>query len=243
MSEPEEFTFHSQPKLLVVMPVYNEQAGVKKVILEWFQEIDNWTEDFIFLAINDGSVDETGKILTWLQKQLGKRLEVITRENRGHGQTCLQGYQVAIDRNIPYVFQIDSDGQCDSQYFFKFWRDRIKFDVIYGNRVRREDGWQRILASHILKLTLLLFGQVLCVDANTPYRLMLTGALKDKLPKIPSSFFLANVAMAVLLKRDTSIRHGCVPIVFGERYGGEPSVKIGRFLERALELISQLKQL
>ena len=239
----EEFTPFATPELLVVMPVFNEQASVRKVVLEWFQEIENWTEDFCFLAINDGSTDGTEKILSRLQAQLGPRLEVLSRENRGHGQSCLQGYRTAIERKIPFVFQIDSDGQCDPQYFFRFWRERAGVDVIYGKRVSRLDGWRRTLAGRILKLTLFLFGRVRCVDANVPYRLIRTTILPDKLQKIPASFFLANVALAVLLKKDPSIRHACVPIVFRERYGGEPTVRIGKFGEKAFELISQLRRL
>jgi dolichol-phosphate mannosyltransferase len=239
----EESMSNAGPELLVVMPVYNEQASVRKVVLEWFQEIENWTERFLFLAINDGSTDGTEKILTRLRGQLGQRFEVINRENRGHGQTCLQGYRIAVERKIPHVFQIDSDGQCDPQYFFRFWRDREHFDVIYGKRRHREDGWRRTLASFVLKLTLLLFGRVYCVDANAPYRLMRTDILQDKLSKIPPGFFLANVALAILLKRDAAIRHGSVAIGFRERYGGEPLVRIGRFGEKAFELVAQLKRL
>ena len=29
--------------LMIVMPVYNEQASVRKVVMEWFQEVENGT--------------------------------------------------------------------------------------------------------------------------------------------------------------------------------------------------------
>jgi len=29
---------------MIVMPVYNEQASVRKVVCEWFAEVENWTE-------------------------------------------------------------------------------------------------------------------------------------------------------------------------------------------------------
>jgi len=126
---------------------------------------------------------------------------------------------MACDRSIPYVFQIDSDGQCDPQYFFRFWRDREKFDVIYGKRVRRDDGWRRSLASLVLRAFLLLFFRVNCVDANVPYRLIRTAILPDVLGLIPRSFFLANVAVAVLLKLKPGVRHSTIAIHFRERYG------------------------
>jgi dolichol-phosphate mannosyltransferase len=229
------------PELMLVMPVYNEQASVRKVVMEWFQEIQNWTENFVFLAINDGSKDGTLQILNRLRNQLGNRLEILDKPNSGHGQSCLVGYRIACERAVPFVFQIDSDGQCDPQYFFRFWRMRQDCDVVYGNRTRRDDGLKRMAASLILKSVLLLFCKANCVDANVPYRLMRTSKLLEKLQKIPQDFFLANVALAVLLRRDHSWRHGAVPIRFRERYGGEPSVRLGKFGEKARELVSQLR--
>jgi dolichol-phosphate mannosyltransferase len=229
------------PELMLVMPVYNEQASVRKVVMEWFQEIQNWTENFIFLAINDGSTDGTLEILSRLRNQLGYRLEILDKPNSGHGQSCLAGYRLACERGVPFVFQIDSDGQCDPQYFFRFWRMRHDFDVVYGNRVRRDDGFKRVAASLVLRIVLLGFSNANCIDANVPYRLIRTANLSSKLQKIPADFFLANVALAVLLKWDSTWRHAAVPIRFRERYGGEPSVRLGKFGEKAKELILQLK--
>lgn len=231
------------PELLIVMPVYNEQASVRKVVLEWFHELQNWTENFTILAINDGSHDDSLLILRRLAEQLGSCLQIMDQPNKGHGQSCLVGYREACRRQIPYVFQIDSDGQCDPQYFFRFWRDRESYDVIYGHRVKREDGWRRVLASYALRSTLLWIAQANCIDANVPYRLMRTAQLLPVLDKIPGDFHLANVALAVLLRRDASWRQASVPIRFRERYGGEPSVRLGKFGEKARELHMQMRQL
>lgn len=233
----------AKPQLALIMPVFNEQASVRKVITEWFFEVENWTEDFVFLVINDGSKDGTQSILERMREQLGDRLEIRSRENRGHGQSCLEGYRLACERQIPWVLQIDSDGQCDPQYFFRFWRNREKFDVIYGFRARRDDGWRRVLASWVLRGVILATAGVWCIDANVPYRLMKTSNLPEKLQKIPADFFLANVALAILLRRDPTVKHGTVPIRFRERYGGEPSVRLGKFGSKAFELIRQVRQL
>ena len=232
-----------KPELMIVMPVYNEQASVRKVVMEWFQEVENWTENFVFLAIDDGSTDATPTILHRLQEQLGKRFEIREQPNMGHGQSCLIGYREACGRGIPFVFQIDSDGQCDPQYFFRFWRRRDKYDVIYGRRVRRDDGWRRVLASYVLRATLVSTVGVNCVDSNVPYRLIRTERLQKILDQIPPEFVLANIALAVLLKKSSDWRHGAIPIRFRERYGGEPSVALKNFGDRAFQLRRQLKSL
>lgn len=233
----------SSPELIIVLPAFNEQASVRKVVMEWFQEIENWTENFVLLAIDDGSSDATPAIFARLQERLGERLEVVKQTNHGHGQTCLNGYRLAIERGIPFVLQIDSDGQCDPQYFFRLWRIRKDCDVVYGKRVFREDGWRRSVASLVLKWTVFLSTGAWCVDANVPYRLMHTEILAPVVSRIGPGFFLANIAVAVLLRKTPGIRHGAIPIRFRERYGGEPKVPLSKFFDKAVELVNQLRRL
>ena len=229
------------PELLVTMPVYNEQASVEKAVLEWFAEVARWTPDFVFLVINDGSTDGTLARLHALRARLGTRLEILDRENRGHGQSCLQGYRIARERGVPYVLQIDSDGQCDPQFFGGLWQARDAHDVIYGRRVRRDDGWQRAVVSAVERVFLLVLFGVNCVDANVPYRLMRTTRLGPALARIPADFWLGNIALSVLLRKDPTIREGRVPIHFRARDGGEPMVRLGGFAPKALELYRQLR--
>lgn len=223
------------------MPVFNEQASVRKVVQEWTAEIENWTENFLFLAVDDGSSDDTRLILERLRAKHGCRLEILSRENRGHGQSCLQGYRIAAERNAAFVMQIDSDGQCDPQYFFKLWRIREQYDVIYGVRARRDDGIKRVVASQVLQLVVFAVTGAWCADGNVPYRLMNTRAIEPFLDRIPPDFFLANVGLAAVLRKQPYMRHGAVPIHFRERYGGEPSVPLSKFGGRASQLIRQLR--
>ena len=229
-------------EILIVMPVFNEQASLRKVVTEWFSELERCVEKFVLLAIDDGSTDETLENLKALQGELGARLEWISRENRGHGQTCIQGYRIALERKIPYIFQIDSDGQSDPQYFHYFWERREQFDVIYGKRTR-QDGFRRVVASLILRYALRVLAKVDCVDANVPYRLMDTVACGEAIRRIPSEINLANIALAVCLKRDPKIRHGYIPIGFPPRHGGEASVPFSKFAVKASELFRQLKEM
>jgi glycosyltransferase involved in cell wall biosynthesis len=227
-------------QLVIVIPAFNEEESISKVILEWNEEVSRWTPHFLLLVINDGSTDGTQRTLEELTTVAKLRLQVIHRENRGHGQTCLQGYRWAIEKGFPYVMQIDSDWQCDPRFFNDVWSQRTDYDVIYGQRVQRDDGFRRTLASSLLKFVVLLRSGALCTDPNVPYRLMRTAILPPILAKIPSDFFLANVALAILLKRAPGLRHGRVPISFRDRYGGQPRVRLSQFGFRALQLIRQL---
>jgi len=230
-------------ELLVVVPVFNEEEAIQTVITEWNTELQKHTKDFVFIVINDGSTDGTQKTLEAIHPQLGTRLEIIQRENRGHGQTCLQGYRWAVEHGFQYVFQIDSDGQCIPKHFGDVWSLRKTHDVIYGKRTHRDDGWKRSFASWVLKMVVFARSGALCADPNVPYRLMRVETLPKYLAKIPPDFFLANVALAVLLKKSRQLKHGCVRIGFRKRLGGQPKVRLGQFGGRARELVRQLGQL
>lgn len=228
---------------MIIMPVHNEQACLRKVVSEWFRTFRQYTEHFVFWIIDDGSKDNCPAILRALQAEFGPRIEVHFQENQGHGQSCLKGYKLALQRQIPYVFQIDSDGQCDPQYFRQFWLGRENFEAIYGKRVCREDGWRRSVVSRVLQATLLLACGVWCDDANVPYRLYHTESLRGLPDRIPSTFHLVNVAITVLVQRKPRIRQKFIAIGFRAREGGEPSVKMSKFGSRAFELVAQLRQL
>ncbi len=234
--------FHA-PELLVVMPVYNEQASVPGVVQEWMEELGRSCGDFVMLAIDDGSKDGSLDVLHHLQERWGARLQVVSRPNRGHGQTCLEGYRRAAALGAPYVFQIDSDGQCDPHYFAGLWRLREKSAVVYGVRTKRDDGWARVFISGVLRLLLLVAFRANCRDANVPYRLMKTSAVIGAVSRIPPDFGLANIALAVLLSGDPECSHSFVPIHFRQRTGGTPSIKPSMFGRKALELYRDIQKM
>jgi dolichol-phosphate mannosyltransferase len=230
-------------ELIVVIPVFNEQQCVESVLRDWTVALDSSGIDYGVLVHNDGSTDST---LDVIQKHLAGhgagRVEVISHANRGHGQTCLAGYRIACQRGIPWVFQIDSDGQCDPAYFPTVWAKRADYDVVYGHRATRRDGWKRILASTLVRLVVRVSSGIDCTDANVPYRLMRTEKLLALVESIPPNFDLANIALAVQIKR-AGWRECAIPIVFRARTGGEPSVPLLRFASKAIELAAELRHL
>lgn len=224
------------------MPAYNEQAAIIRVVEAWCSALEKAVGNFVLRVIDDGSKDATREILEGLRQTLGPRLELHSRPNRGHGQTCLEGYREAIDRKIPFILQIDSDGQCDPVYLSEFWALRHDHDVIYGRR-SREDGLVRFIASFTLRHLVRLLEGVNCVDPNVPYRLMRTTACAPAITAVPPTFDLANIALSIQLARQPGLREATVPIRFRERLGGEPSVPLRRFAGKAFELFRQLKAL
>jgi dolichol-phosphate mannosyltransferase len=231
----------SKIQLCVVIPIYNEGSHVSKVVVEWYQEVLRKTDDFLMLCLDDGSSDDTVEILKKLQLELGERFEYLHHENRGHGQTCIAGYQEACRRQIPYLLQIDSDGQCLPRHFSKFWDQRENFDVICGVRRGRQDGFDRKIISAVLSMSLRLRGSR-HPDPNTPYRMMKTENLETLLNQIPSNFYLSNVALSLMLEQSRK-SHCFVPIDFPMRNKPKPPMKLSTLIFRAVQLHLQMRGL
>jgi dolichol-phosphate mannosyltransferase len=230
------------PELLVVMPVYNEEKAVAGVIDVWFSRLDATGVDYQMLAVDDGSRDGTPGALQTLREKWGAKLDVIHQANAGHGPAILNGYRQAVQRGVPWIFQIDSDGQCDPQYFPAVWEARDGCDLVLGCRTRRDDGFSRVVVSFVLRMVVMLLSGVNCRDANVPYRLMRTEAVAPLIAKIPSDCFFTNVGISVLALR-ARLRCRYVPIVFLARTAGETTVPLRKLGIHALTLCRNLRDL
>ena len=120
-------------------------------------------------------------------------LEVIDKQNGGHGETVLFGYRHAIEAGADYIFQTDSDGQTDPGQFEEFWEQRGEYSALFGNRADRQDGTFRVVTAGVLRTVIRAIFHVRLKDANAPYRLMKAEALSKYIDKLPADFFLPNV--------------------------------------------------
>jgi dolichol-phosphate mannosyltransferase len=228
-------------ELQVIMPVYNEESTIGAVIDQWCAQLDASAIRFSILALDDGSTDQTASALESLHEKWGSKLEWARQSNSGHGPTILKGYRIAVERKVPWTFQIDSDGQCDPQFFPQFWQSREGHDFIAGCRMRREDGMGRVVVSTVLRAVVFLTSGVNCRDANVPYRLMRTTAIAPIIEKIPATCFFTNVALSVLAVRD-GLRLASIPIIFRDRHGGTTTVPYRKMGRHALNLYRNLKE-
>lgn len=226
-------------KLWVVMPVYNEEECVEQVTYEWLDELRKYMFNFTFCILNDGSKDSTLEILKKIESKEEEVL-VIDKQNSGHGQTCVYGYGIAIEKGAEWIFQIDSDGQCDPKHFNQILEKAKNHAVVYGFRKTREDGFQRFMVSRVVSFFVFFATGVWVRDANVPYRMMKKELLEKSLPKIPDNFNLANILVSVLLQKQVKIKW--INIHFRDRMGGSPSVKTSMFAKHGLKLFKQLRQ-
>lgn len=92
-------------RTLVMMPTYNEAAGLKVAVsrlLEQNPEVD-------VLIIDDNSPDGTGEIA--LQLSIDPRVNVLNRPSKqGLGKAYLAGYGWGLERGYDRLVQMDADG-------------------------------------------------------------------------------------------------------------------------------------
>ena len=129
--------------LYIISPAYNESANISDFVDQWYPLVNAYgSEGSRLVVINDGSKDDTLKILNEL-KSTRDKLIVIEKINEGHGPSLIKGYRYAIDHNADYIFQTDSDGQTNPDEFEWFWMHRHEYDGIFGYRKMRGDGKAR----------------------------------------------------------------------------------------------------
>jgi len=227
-------------ELIAVMPVYNEAVNISGVVSEWLVAFAREGIAHRLITVNDGSTDNTLSILQQLQAQSGDRLLVLDKPNSGHGRSCRVGYETALQNGAPWIFQIDSDGQCDPAFFNDFWTKRNEADCVFGRRISRGDGAVRRLIQIATRfLTMIATGCDL-KDANVPYRLIKREALQKALQRVPSDFDMQNVALTFALKRDPSLRWAYVPIRFRARQGGTNSINLSKIARMGWQMLLQI---
>lgn len=220
--------------LYIVMPAYNEEENIENVINAWYPVVEKYSGGgkSRLVLVNDGSKDKTYCIASKLIKS-HSLLEVVDKENSGHGATVLFAYKYALNHGADYIFQTDSDGQTNPGEFHIFWEQRKEYDMVIGHRNKREDGVSRKVVTATLKEMLKLAFGVDVTDANTPFRLMSKASLQECMRYVPEDFNLSNVILSVAyVKNDFKVKFE--PITFRPRQGGVNSINLKKIVHIGL---------
>ena len=228
-------------KLYVVMPAYNEEKNIEKVVRSWHAVIEKIDKTARLLIVDDGSRDDTYNIIWDLQREL-PQMEFQYKENSGHGATVLFAYNYAIARGATYIFQTDSDGQTNPEEFLEFWKQREEYDMVIGSRKQRGDGLFRKFASKVLKFVIKITLHVDVEDANTPFRLMKVETLKKYLPKVPKDFYLSNALLtALFIKYHEKVKF--IPISFQARQAGKNSINLEKLVHTGWNTLQNFRKI
>ena len=128
--------------LSVILPAHNEEQVIAETVSSVCETLAGWTQDFEVIVVNDGSIDQTGAILSGLT-QLEPHLRIVTHPvNQGYGAALVSGFE-AVSKEL--AFFMDSDGQFDIRDLEKFFPYLADYDAVIGYRIQRQDTWIRKL--------------------------------------------------------------------------------------------------
>lgn len=225
-------------KLYIVMPAYNEEGAIAKVVEEWHAVLDSIGHGSKVVIFNDGSKDKTSDVLERMKIKY-PNLIVINKNNTGHGPTCTAAYKYAIAEGADWIFQTDADGQTKSDDFRGFWEKRDNFDFIIGWRSKRQDGVTKLFISRTLKLAVFMIFGIILKDANAPFRLMKANRLRQYLRAIPDNYFLPNTLLSVMVTKNNE-KIFWQEISFAPRTSGISSMPFLKVAGSGINLVSQL---
>lgn len=221
--------------LYVVMPAYNEEDNIEKTIRDWYPVVDDKGEKSKLVVADSGSTDGTHDILVKLKEEFPK-LEIITNTEKQHGPKVIALYKHAIDNNVDYVFQTDSDGQTNPNEFEKTWELRLEYDGIFGNRRARGDGKSRALVEKVIGVMLRVIFGVRIPDANAPFRLMKTGILNKYINNFDEDYFTPNIMITTYFVYYNE-KYCFIPITFGARTAGTNSISVLKIVKVGIKSI------
>ena len=133
-----------RPAVSVVVPVFNEQQTLDRLIERLTQALDGAGERFEVVFVNDGSRDRSAELLRAHHARDPRMKYVSLSRNFGH--------QVAVTCGLDHaqgdaVIVMDGDLQDPPEVLpglIARWREG--FDVVYAVRRRRKEGWAKVLA-------------------------------------------------------------------------------------------------
>jgi dolichol-phosphate mannosyltransferase len=169
----------SSPELEILLPVHNEAESIESTIREIYETVSPQVA-LRFIICEDGSADDTKKVLTHLAESLPLKL-IMSDERKGYSRAVRDGMEAL---EADYLLCLDSDGQCDPADFGKFWEARDGQNVAIGWRVNRSDTWLRRVLSRTCYFVYQLFYRVPVHDPSCPFVLARKQVIEKIAPEM-----------------------------------------------------------
>jgi glycosyltransferase involved in cell wall biosynthesis len=159
------------PGLSVFFPAYNDAGTIASLVISAVQVAGTLTSDFEVIVINDGSKDETPRILDELARVYPDRVRIVHHPvNRGYGGALRSGFATA---SKEFVFYTDGDAQYDPAEMKVLWETMSDdVDWVNGWKISRSDPLHRIIIGRVYHHTVKLLFGLKVRDVDCDFRLM-----------------------------------------------------------------------
>lgn len=155
-------------KLAIVIPAYNEEQAIEKVLLSLPKKISK-VREIVTIVIDDGSSDKTYEIA---RSFANKAIRHIV--NLGQGAAFKTGFKYAKKINADVVVTIDGDGQHSNKDIQRLIEPIIygKAEIVSGSRMFNTNGMPRIriIGNWLMNLMTLIIFRKWVSDSQTGMR-------------------------------------------------------------------------
>jgi len=188
----------SMKKILLIIPAYNEEKNIKRVLKEIKKEITY--ADIV--VINDGSEDNTSKLV---EKENVRCVNMPF--NSGYSNAVQTGIKYAFENNYDYVIQFDADGQHIAKEAKKLYEHMKKSncDIVIGSRYIKDLKYHcpffRRIGTKIFQIMVRLFCGKKITDPLSGFQCLNKEVIKEYskisgYPEYPD----ANLIIEMLIK-------------------------------------------
>jgi len=141
----QEAVADSNPEISVIIPVYNEEANIPELCTRLQESLDVVGKRWEVVLVNDGSTDNTAKVLDAIAE--ADRRFIVIHFRRNFGQTSAIAAGIRFSRG-EILIPMDGDLQNDPRDIRRVL-DKIAegFDVVSGWRKKRHDPISKTLPS------------------------------------------------------------------------------------------------
>ncbi|EKF53954.1 family 2 glycosyl transferase [Galbibacter marinus] len=162
-------------ELTIVVPVYNEQDNLPRVVSTFITYFETAPLSTKLLFVNDGSSDNSQKIIEEICND-DQRFEYITfKQNQGLSAAIKAGFDTV---QTPLLGYIDADLQTNPEDFNKLLEYRDQYQLITGVRAERKDSFFKNFMSKIANVIRRSFTKDGMDDTGCPLKIIHTDYAK-----------------------------------------------------------------
>jgi glycosyltransferase involved in cell wall biosynthesis len=218
-------------RVLVIIPAWNEEASIARVI----REVRQQPEVSQVVVVDDGSVDATARVA----RDCGAEVLRLPY-NLGVGGAMRLGYRYARERDFDVTIQVDADGQHDPAAIPAMLRALDSADIVIGARFAGTGDYpahgprrwaMKILASALSRIT-----HSPLTDVTSGFRACDREAIALFARRYPVEYLGDTVESLVMASR-ANLTVTQLPVSMRPRQGGTPSqhpIKASLYLLRAI---------
>lgn len=208
----------TQGRTLVIIPAYNEEGSVGKVV----EEVRHNLPQADIVIVNDGSRD-----LTSIKARSYEATVLDLPFNLGIGGAMQAGYKYAFEKGYDIAIQVDADGQHDPKEIPKLLHalTEEKVDMVIGSRFL---GVSEFKSSLMRRIGISIFSRVISTiakqkitDPTSGFRAVNRKAIQLFASNYPQDY---PEPEAVVLLHQCGLKMRETPVVMSKRYSGESSI-------------------